>query len=239
MGLVESLKEELGRPLIDWDGSAVHAHRQPIVYLWLRGDAVLYIGQSAMGVQRPLGSHERLQHIEATDRLVVFTVKTAKMALALEDRLIRRLNPQLNGPGGWRPVMPRQSDTELQDEERSLARDLDAVRRQIEGRRTANDTRERRQRKRADNQDSLYLFDASNPECLSPVRAGKKYSVRAGAIRAAVESGTLRAIRIGISMRFRPEWIEEWLMLRGARIAPLVDAVDPSATDPGTPSTRD
>lgn len=214
MNLLESLEDELGLPLIDWEGSTVHAHRQPIVYLWLRGETVLYIGQSSNGVERPLGKgHERIRDIEPTDRLIVFAMKTARLAVLCEDRLIRRLSPQLNA-GGWHSSRHKLtvSENALRSEERSLERQLAAVRQQLAGLHSVQEARERKQQDRIDNRESLHYFDVANPEYLSPQRAASMVGVKAGTLRAAVRTGTLRAVRFGVKMRFKAEWIEEWLI---------------------------
>jgi len=64
-------------------------------------------------------------------------------------------------------------------------------------------------------------------------------SAGAGFLRRAVQTGRLRAayFRGSSGPWFLPEWVDDWMMSFAS--PPPVAAVDPHATDPGTPSTRD
>jgi hypothetical protein len=105
----------------------------------------------------------------------------------------------------------------LQHEARFLERKLEAVQQQMRNLRSVQDQRELRQRGREEQADSRFIFDVQNPGCLTAQSAAGRYHVDAATLRTAVRAGTLRAVRFGASLRFRPEWIEEWLILREPR----------------------
>jgi hypothetical protein len=47
--------------------------QQPIVYAWIRGEAMLYIGSSYRGVERPMSAkHEKLGGFQAGDQLIIW-----------------------------------------------------------------------------------------------------------------------------------------------------------------------
>jgi hypothetical protein len=81
-------------------GEEVIRSRAPLVYVWRRGDDILYIGSALRGIRRPLESgHHRLRHILSDDTLQFLRCDTAEEALTLEKRLIRDYHPKLNGRG--------------------------------------------------------------------------------------------------------------------------------------------
>jgi hypothetical protein len=96
----DRVRAELGVPHCELEYSEVERWRGAIVYVWTRGDAVLYVGASSKGLERPLAvRHERLRDFAAGDRLTVW--RTAD-PFGLEEALIRQLRPALNN-GGDRP----------------------------------------------------------------------------------------------------------------------------------------
>lgn len=96
----ERLRAELGPPLCELDHSDVARWRGAIVYVWTRGDEVLYVGASSKGLERPLAvGHERLRDFAEGDRLTVWRTNDP---FSLEAALIRELRPTLNN-GGDRP----------------------------------------------------------------------------------------------------------------------------------------
>jgi hypothetical protein len=52
--LLSALTAELGAPLMVAGASDRARWQQPIVYAWIRGDEVLYVGGSTVGVERPM-----------------------------------------------------------------------------------------------------------------------------------------------------------------------------------------
>ena len=88
------LTPELGEPLMMFTRDELKRLQQPIVYVWTRGEEVLYVGMSFVGLQRPIGSHEKLREFQPGDLL---TIWPAADPYAVETVLIHRLVPRLNG----------------------------------------------------------------------------------------------------------------------------------------------
>lgn len=87
----------LRSPDFSFTGDDVIKLRQPMVYVWRRGDEVLYVGLGTKGVQRPLGSdHHRLLDILPSDRLDIFFCSSDIQAAELEEKWICSLKPKLN-----------------------------------------------------------------------------------------------------------------------------------------------
>lgn len=87
-------------------GGALMALRQPIVYAWLRGDQVLYVGKGEMGMYRPLHPrHHRLRGVAADDEVRFWCCADAEEAARFELELIRKWRPSLNR----RPTPPAES----------------------------------------------------------------------------------------------------------------------------------
>jgi hypothetical protein len=82
-----------------FDGSQLLSMRRPCVYIWLRGEKVLYVGKGSNGMNRPLDpEHHRIRNseIQKRDQLVVYECDPGEEA-ALERLLIAGLKPVLNG----------------------------------------------------------------------------------------------------------------------------------------------
>lgn len=87
-----------GATFFELSGLQVLALRSPLVYAWLRGPRVLYVGRGLKGMVRPLShAHHRLDVIQPTDRLRVWPCATDLEAAILEQKLIAELLPELNG----------------------------------------------------------------------------------------------------------------------------------------------
>ena len=68
--------------------------RQPIVYVWSRGEEILYVGMSMNGMERPLSkAHDHLNRFQPGDLL---TIWPSDQAVALEAAFIYHLRPRLN-----------------------------------------------------------------------------------------------------------------------------------------------
>lgn len=77
-------------------GADVLLLRAPLVYVWYRGDAVLYVGRGR-GLGRPLDpAHHRLSGIQPTDVVRFWKCASTEEADVLEGRLIAELAPTLN-----------------------------------------------------------------------------------------------------------------------------------------------
>lgn len=86
-----------GEGFFELAGRSVRRLRYPVVYVWMRGDRVLYVGKGAT-VARPLDPrHHRLSDIRPTDRLRVWPIKNRQEATRLEAAFIQTLQPELNG----------------------------------------------------------------------------------------------------------------------------------------------
>ena len=84
----------LGPPHVVLSYEDVERWRGPIVYVWTRGDDVLYVGASSAGLERPLSkSHEHLRNFAPGDRLTVYR---ASKPYDVELHLIAQLRPRLN-----------------------------------------------------------------------------------------------------------------------------------------------
>lgn len=101
-----SLRGTVGDPDFDIQAADLMRGRGPVVYAWVRGRKVLYIGSSLLGLSRPLfEKHHRLRlsDLHPTDRLMVWRYKHGEEARAVESLLIKHARPLLNGaPGGSR-----------------------------------------------------------------------------------------------------------------------------------------
>ncbi len=90
-------------PIKPWktlSGRWLNEMRQPMVYVWTRGDQVLYVGLAKSGLARPIDSnHHRLHRgvIRPTDEVSLYLCQTAQEAIVLEKQLIACLGPSLNG----------------------------------------------------------------------------------------------------------------------------------------------
>ena len=74
--------------------------RQPIVYIWRRAQAVLYVGMGR-GLRRPLDPHhQHLMDIEESDVLEAWPIDSMAKALDTEGKLISTLRPLRNRTGG-------------------------------------------------------------------------------------------------------------------------------------------
>jgi hypothetical protein len=81
-------------------GADTRALIGPLVYVLLRGNRPLYVGMSTLGARRPFDpGHHALRRIADTDKLLIWPVKNAAMAEAMERELITRLQPAWNRQG--------------------------------------------------------------------------------------------------------------------------------------------
>jgi hypothetical protein len=83
----------LGPPMLGISYGDLTQLRSPIVYVWARGEEVLYVGMSVVGVARPVGKHERLVDFQPGDMLWIWRCDNPAV---LETMLIRELRPRLN-----------------------------------------------------------------------------------------------------------------------------------------------
>lgn len=94
-GFSQRFRVAIGEPI---ELSAVHVATivGPLVYVWRREGAVLYVGMSVKGLRRPLDPSHKTVHLEGGDSLQLWPCKTAADAVSLERRLIAELLPALN-----------------------------------------------------------------------------------------------------------------------------------------------
>jgi hypothetical protein len=81
-------------------GATCLLYQTPLLYVWRRGQDVLYVGMSRGGVSRPLSrSHDRIKAIAPADTLeLLLRPYACTMGLLSEEaRLIARLKPLRNG----------------------------------------------------------------------------------------------------------------------------------------------
>jgi len=84
----------LGSPYLELAHEDVQRWRGSIVYVWIRGAEVLYVGLSLRGLERPLSvGPARLKHFAPGDRLIVW--RCAPTGLVEAD-LIAALRPRYN-----------------------------------------------------------------------------------------------------------------------------------------------
>jgi hypothetical protein len=84
----------LGEPLMTLTFDELGRLRHPLVYVWSRGDQVIYVGCSANGVERPLAKgHEKLRGFCPGDTLTIWRCVSPG---AIEAELIALLRPSLN-----------------------------------------------------------------------------------------------------------------------------------------------
>jgi hypothetical protein len=71
--------------------------KTPLVYIWWREHACLYVGASTRGLSRVCHpSHHALKNVERTDQIELVYLATAEAAFALEKKLIASLRPKYN-----------------------------------------------------------------------------------------------------------------------------------------------
>jgi hypothetical protein len=95
---VKIIEELIGITACELNGSDIRELRRPCVYVWVRGDEILYVGKGSNGIERPLSAtHHRLREdaIEETDRLLFYPVARGS-ELVIERTLIEKLKPRLN-----------------------------------------------------------------------------------------------------------------------------------------------
>jgi len=104
---VAAITASLGEPLMVVTAEDRARWHRRIIYAWIRGDEVLYIGASWRGVERPMGvAHEKIRDFQSGDRLVIWAPLEADGGTYLgdiEDRLIRQWRPRHNKPNGGPP----------------------------------------------------------------------------------------------------------------------------------------
>ena len=73
----------------------------PCVYMVIRWKEVIYIGQSSLGILRPLDTrrHHASPEFRDTDSVLVWRCCSVESALKLESELIREFRPRLNIAG--------------------------------------------------------------------------------------------------------------------------------------------
>lgn len=212
--VIERLSAQLKKePLAVFSGEWVLNHRRPIVYLWLRADNCLYVGKSANGIVRPLSpAHHRLANIEPADQLVVFEMENDAVARRTEARLIRGLNPLLNGPPTGNDIKwvdPTAHDLRMR--RARLTVELFAINAQINKREAAETARDEMERQREKDSAAAINFMIANPEYLSVKGAASQFCVPEKAVRRAVESGAIKSVRVtGRCVRLHPIWVAEW-----------------------------
>lgn len=209
----DRIAEQLQKtPLAVLTGEWVLNHRKPIVYLWLRGEQCLYVGQSAVGIVRPISpNHHRLMDIAPGDRVVIFEMTDAIIARRTEARLIRGLGPSLNGPptnkdGRW--IEPSVRDLQLRRQR--LKSEVDALDDQIRKRQLV-ETKRRENLANGDREyEEMAAFGDAHPDYLSPKAAAIRFRVSEKALRHAVDKGFVKCIRVARRLRFDPKWVAEW-----------------------------
>jgi hypothetical protein len=77
-------------------GQVVQALIGPCVYVWHRGDEVLYVGMSRRGGARFFSRRHEHLNIGPDDMLTVWPMPSKRAAFQLEGALIRRLRPKHN-----------------------------------------------------------------------------------------------------------------------------------------------
>ena len=88
---------DLAPATVTWQGRQVLQLRYPIVYAWMRGEEILYIGRGLKGVTRPFAhDHPHLKGLLPTDELKVWTFPTGTIARAVEVAMIAVARPPLN-----------------------------------------------------------------------------------------------------------------------------------------------
>jgi hypothetical protein len=85
-------------PSFTVSGQWIQDMRRPMVYVWRRGEQVLYVGLARTGMVRPLGPHHRLTRkgVQPDDVLELFVCQTGTEAIALEQAMIGALKPAMN-----------------------------------------------------------------------------------------------------------------------------------------------
>jgi hypothetical protein len=82
-------------------GTALQEAQSPIVYMFIAGGQVKYIGASAKGLGRPFGPHHRLRGIACNDgdALLYFPAPSWSEAQQIERTLIAAIRPEWNTRG--------------------------------------------------------------------------------------------------------------------------------------------
>jgi hypothetical protein len=102
---LEAIVKRLGAPHMELTYEDLQRFRGAIIYVWTRGGAVLYIGVSSNGLERPIArSREHLRGFEPGDQLTIWRAPADPAQLYdLEASLICALRPRHNKPNGGEP----------------------------------------------------------------------------------------------------------------------------------------
>lgn len=91
-----SLMDLVGPPTVRLEFDQARALRGSVVYAWVRGPEVLYVGQSTVGIGRPLSNqHDALREMAPGDELLVWRCAPGE-ADEVETCLIGALKPVRN-----------------------------------------------------------------------------------------------------------------------------------------------
>lgn len=90
------LVERYGCPNETVPGDVFREMRQPLVYIWVRGDQILYVGKGA-SLSRPLSrDHHLMFGVRNGDSVLIFFRDSDDSALLLEHRMINAAKPAFN-----------------------------------------------------------------------------------------------------------------------------------------------
>jgi hypothetical protein len=116
-GSLERIQAVLGPAAFRISCTKLRRVRRHIVYAWVRGDRVLYVGMSTAGFLRPLSAgHEVCWAFEDGDALLLWPAADRDEARRLEADAIRLVGPAYNGPNR-REQPPRRPDLFDEEEE--------------------------------------------------------------------------------------------------------------------------
>lgn len=90
------LLEHLGAADSTLSGAEFLRLKQPVVYAWVRDEAVLYVGMSRLGLARAIGTHHVLSIFQETDQLLLWHFATWEEAAKAERDLILTVKPVYN-----------------------------------------------------------------------------------------------------------------------------------------------
>ena len=89
-------KKIMQQPRQIWNGEEFLLLKKPIVYMWYRGQEILYVGRGLIGITRMFSPHERLKDIKPNDAVVAWFFERQAEAIEAERSLIAHLKPKLN-----------------------------------------------------------------------------------------------------------------------------------------------
>jgi hypothetical protein len=75
--------------------------KRPALYVWLRGDTILYVGIGRMGARRIFSVHHRLNDVLPGDQIILWPMESLADAKEAEAIILESTRPRFNKRGRY------------------------------------------------------------------------------------------------------------------------------------------